>query len=139
MRYLLRHILAILLSAFYAHREHFLTGRRPVQGGRRIAGIFTVLNSHIRASLFSRKRAGAQPESIAVHRTMRTSFTSRVSPEIFVGVCGKVSGFLGFRKFLISRLFCPPLQGHANRSHNRANAGPESTPMVSPAVCAHPR
>ena len=137
MRYLLRHILAALLSAFCAPREYYLTGHWPVQGVCKLAAVFCVLVSHIRASLLPRKRVGAQPESIAVHRTMRASFKSRVSPEIIVGVCGKVSGFLGFLEFVISRLFCGSTYGHAYPSHNRAR--PERMPMANTIACAHPR
>ncbi len=137
MRYLLRHILAILLSAFYGPRRFFLTSHWLVQVGRKAAAIFGVLVSHTRAGLFSRQRAGARSGSIAAHRTMRAPYTSRVSPEILVGVCGKVSGFLGFREFLFSRLFCGSTYGRANPSHNRAL--PERMPMVNSIASAPAR
>ena len=137
MRYLLRHILAILLSAFFAPRKYSLTGHRFVQGGRKLAGLFGVLVSHIRAAFSAHKRAKSRSEPIAAHRTMRASFKSRVSPEIFVGVCGKVSGFLGFREFHFRRLFCTPLQGRANPSHNRAR--PERMPMAHTIASARAR
>ena len=137
MRYLLRHILAILLSALNTPRENFFTGHRSVQGLRKLAAVSGVLVFHIRAGLYPRKRAETRSESIAAHRTMRASFKSRVSPEIFAGVCGKVSGFLGFREFTLSRLFCTPLQGRANLSHSWAC--PERMPMVNAIASAHAR
>ncbi len=137
MRYYIHNILIILryaLGKICVHEPQAVLLR-----GRKIAGIFGVLVSHIRAAFFAHNRAETRPESIAAHRIMRPHYISRVYPEIFAGVCGKVSGFLGFRKFLISRIFCTHLQGRANPSRNWANTGPESTSMVSPAACVHPR
>ncbi len=147
MRYYIHNILIILLSAF---------GKACVQKpqavllrGRKITALFGVLVSHIRAAFFAHKCAKTRPEPIAAHRTMRSpgllprwrsgraSFTSRVSPEIFAVVCGKVSVFLGFPTILINRLICTPLQGRANLSHNRAC--PERMPMVGIIASAHAR
>ena len=137
MRYYIHNILIILLCAFGKACVH--QPQAVLLHGRKLATVFGVLVSHIRTAFFAHKRAKTRSEPIAAHRTMRAPYTSRVSPEIFVGVCGNVSGFLGFRKFVINRLICTPLQGRADPSHNRANASPESMPMVSPTACAHPR
>ena len=123
MRSLILNIRIILLCAFGAAQDYFLTGPWLVLGVacglgllvRRIMAAFGVMVPHIFV--------------LPVPQTGAGRIKSRGLPEIFVGVSGEKSGFLGFYELVYDMAcFDYPRFGYVKCSDNRAS------PAVKPAI-----